>query len=397
MTLSRRALAVRPSPTLGITARAKQLQKEGKDVVGLAAGEPDFDTPEHIKDAARRALGEGHTKYTPSSGTPELRAAIASKLARENQYVCAPEDVVVGAGAKFVLYLFFQAAVDEGDEVVIPTPAWMTYADMSVLAGGTPVYVRCRAEDGFALDPAKLRAAITPRTRAVVLNSPSNPTGAVYTPENLAAVARALEGTNAWIVTDDIYEHLQYGGRAFSNLLNVAPELKARTLVVNGVSKAYAMTGWRIGYAAGPRELVAAMGRIADNSTSNPGSISQQAALAALTGPQESVGAMRAQFEKRKDFITARLRSMPGVKLVEPGGAFYAFPDVSFALEASHRGERVGTSARLCEILLNDFGVAVVPGAPFDGEGHVRLSFACSMETLAKGLDRVAAGLAALS
>ncbi len=386
--LSRRAQAVKPSVTLAITARAKALQRAGVDLVQLGAGEPDFDTPAHIKDAAKAALDEGFTKYTATSGIPELKSAIAAKLLRDQAMTYGPDEIIATVGAKFALYTFCQAMLDDGDEVVIPTPAWMSYADMAGLAGGRAVFVPCHAEDNFAIDPARLAAALSPRTRAIVLCSPSNPHGGVLSRENLAAVAEVLRKQNCWIITDDIYEKLIYGGRRFENILSVAPDLKSRTVIVNGVSKAYAMTGWRIGYAAGPRDLIAAMGRIADNATSNPNCIAQRAAVAALDGPQDEVERMRVEFDRRRAFVVERLRQVPGVHCTDPGGAFYAFPDVRAALDMQHRGDRIGSSVRLCEILLTDFGLAIVPGAPFDAEGFVRISFAASMPTLKKGMDR---------
>jgi aspartate aminotransferase len=394
--LSRRARAVKPSPTLALAARAKKLAAEGRDIVSLTAGEPDFDTPEHIKEAARRALADGFTKYTASGGTPELKQAIVDKMARDQGLKYTPAEVLASTGAKQSLYNLFQAVVDEGDEVVVPAPCWVSYPDMAVLAGGRAVAVECRAADDFRIDPSLLAAALTPRTRLVVLNSPSNPTGAVYGRENLAEIAAVLRKHDAWIVTDDIYEKLIYGGRRFANILDAAPDLYPRTVVVNGFSKAYAMTGWRLGYACGPAELIAAMGCVQDQSTSNPTSITQKAGVAALNGTQEPVEQMRRAFDERRARMVARLREMPGVKVNDPGGAFYTFPDLSAAMGKRWKGEKVATSTRLAEILLLDFGLAVVPGEPFLGPGHVRISYAAAPSQIEGGLDRLAACLAAL-
>jgi aspartate aminotransferase len=394
--LSRRARAVKPSATLALAARAKKLVAEGRDVAILTSGEPDFDTPAHIKEAATRALEAGFTKYTPTAGTPELKSAIIEKMRKDHGLVYTPEQVIASTGAKQSLFNLFQAVVDEGDEVVIPSPCWVSYPDMARLAGGVPVEVRCRAEDDFRLDPDALAKALTPRTRLVVLNSPSNPTGAVYTRENLAEVAAVLRPHGCFIATDDIYEKLIYGGRAFANILAVAPDLDSRTLVVNGFSKAYAMTGWRLGYACGPAEVVAAMGCVQDQSTSNPTSITQKAGVAALTGPQDAVARMRLAFGERRARMVARLRAIPGVRVNDPGGAFYAFPDLGAALNKKWKGEPVGTATRLAEILLLDFGLAVIPGEPFWGPGHLRISYAAAPEVIERGLDRLAACLASL-
>jgi aspartate aminotransferase len=388
MKFAERMKAAKPSVTLALNARAQAMAAEGRDVVSLAAGEPDFNTPEHIGEAAYQAIKQGFTKYTATRGIPELRKAITEKLSKENELSYTPEQVLVSCGAKHTLYNAFQALFDVGDEVVIFAPYWVSYPDMARLAGATPVFVQTRADEGFVPRPEALRAALTPRTKAVIFNSPCNPTGAFWSGDALEALGKELLNHDCVIISDDIYEHLLYSGR-FEHLLQRVPQLKERTLVVNGVSKTFAMTGWRIGYGAGPKELIDAMGRLQDNSTSNPNSIAQKAALAALTGPMETVKRMRTEFDTRRKYITQGLRALPGVSCVEPLGAFYALPNVSAWFDKSYRGERVGNSSRLAEILLNDYEMATVPGEPFGAPEHLRLSFAASMTTLEKALARL--------
>lgn len=397
MKLSRRAAAISPSPTLAITARARALAAQGIDVVGLGAGEPDPDTPEHVKQAAIAAIQAGFSKYTATPGIPELRRAICRKLERENGVTYREDEVIATSGAKHALYEFFQAVVDDGDEVVIVAPYWVSYPDMAVLAGGKPVIVETAFERGFVPDPADIARKLTDRTVAVVINSPSNPTGAVWPRDVLAGVADVLAGHRAWVVTDDIYEHLLYTGEPFQNVLNVRPDFRDRTVVVNGLSKSFSMTGWRLGYAAGPRALIAAMQKIQDQSTSNPTSFVQRGAIAALEGPLDFVESMRRKFDERRRFVQGRLSQIPGVRCPEIRGAFYAFADFSAQCRKSFRGQPVGTSARLAEILLDEYRVAVIPGAPFGAEGYLRLSFATSMEQLSRGLDRIAACAAELT
>jgi aspartate aminotransferase len=390
MKLARRLDSIKPSPTLALNARAKALQAAGEDVVGFAAGEPDFDTPAHIKQAAVKALEEGFTKYTATAGTPELRAAICDKLKADNGLSYAPEQVVVSHGAKQCLYNLFQALLDDGDEVIIFTPAWVSYPDMVALADGKPVLVPTREEDGWVPDPELFARAITPRTRAVVLNSPSNPTGAVLSAEALGALARVLERhPQVMVVTDDIYEKLLYTGKPFVEILNVAPQLLDRTLVVNGLSKAFAMTGWRLGYAAGPKALISAMQMIQDQSTSNASSIGQRAAVAALQGPKEPGLLMAKEFHARRDLFVAGLQALPGVRIRPPDGAFYVFPSFHGLLGKRHRGKPLEGSVQISQVLLDDYRLAAVPGEPFGGEGHLRLSFAASRATIEKGLSRL--------
>jgi aspartate aminotransferase len=390
MKLARRLSAIKPSPTLALNARAKALAAAGEDVVGFAAGEPDFDTPAHIKRAAVQALDEGFTKYTATAGIPELRAAICDKLKADNGLSYTPEQVVVSNGAKHCLYNFFQVLLDDGDEVIIFNPAWVSYPDMVALAGGKPVCVPTREEEGWVPDPELFARAITPRTRAVVLNSPSNPTGAVLSAEALTELARVVERhPNLMVVTDDIYEKLLYTGRPFVEVLNVAPHLADRTVVVNGLSKAFAMTGWRVGYAAGPKPLISAMQMLQDQSTSNVSSISQRAAVAALRGPMDTVDTMVREFLARRDLFVAGLRALPGVRLHAPDGAFYVFPSVHGLLGRKHRGKALEGSVHISQVLLDDYRLAAVPGEPFGGEGYLRLSFAASRATIEKGLARL--------
>jgi aspartate aminotransferase len=383
--LSRRARHAAPSPTLTINARFRALQAQGVDVVGFAAGEPDFDTPEHIKQAAIQALARGDTKYTPSSGTVALREAICEKLHRENGLTYRPDEIIVSAGAKHSLYNLFQALLDDGDEVIIPVPFWVSYPEQVKLAGGVPVFVPALEEDGFRVTAAAIAAAVTPRTRAVVVNSPSNPSGAVLAPEALREIAALAVERDLLLVSDEIYEHLTYG-RPHLTIASLGPEVQARTLVVNGFSKAYSMTGWRLGWLAGNREVVAAMGRIQDQSTSNPTSFAQAGAVAALRGPQECVETMRREFERRRDTITARLNAMPGISCVVPEGAFYVLPSVAGLLS-----DRLPDGDAFTAWLLETHRVAVVPGSGFGVPAHVRLSYATDLDTIQRGMDRLEA------
>ncbi|MGA9526350.1 MAG: pyridoxal phosphate-dependent aminotransferase [Myxococcaceae bacterium] len=389
MKLAQRLSAIKPSPTLALNAKAKALAAKGVDVISFAAGEPDFDTPEHIKKAAIEAVEGGFTKYTATAGIPELRAAIVDKLKKDNGLEYTPEQILVSVGAKHSLYNLFQALVGEGDEVIIFAPYWVSYPDMVRLAGGTPVILNTRESDGYAPDPEMLKRALNPRVRAIVLNSPSNPTGAVLSEQALRSVADAVRGHDCLIVTDDIYEKLLYVDTPFRNILNVAPELKDRTVVVNGFSKAYSMTGWRLGYAAGPRELIGGMQNIQDQSTSNATSIAQKAGVAALRGPEEPIRKMVAEFKARRDLFVEGLNAIEGVRCRMPEGAFYVFPNVEGLLKRKYKGKEIGTSVALSEILLDDFRIAAVPGMPFGAEGYLRLSFATSREAIQKGLERL--------
>jgi aspartate aminotransferase len=389
-TVSRRAQRVKPSPTLAVTALANRLKAEGKDIIGLGAGEPDFDTPANIGEAAIDAIRKGFTRYTNVDGIVELKDAVIAKFKRDNGISYERNQVLISSGAKQTIYNLCMALLDSGDEVIIPAPYWVSYPDMVMLADGVPVTPYASAEQGYKITPAQLLAAITPRTRLMLLNSPSNPTGAAYTRAELRALADVLLAHPRIVIgTDDIYEKIYWGAEPFASLLTVAPELYDRTVTINGVSKSYAMTGWRIGYCGGPKELVTAMGTIQGQSTSNASSISQRAALAALTGEQSSVARMNEAFKARHDYLIAALNALPGVSCVPASGAFYAFADVRGAIHNLGLADDNG----FCELLINQALVAVVAGSGFGAPGHVRLSFACSRETLEKAIERIRAVL----
>jgi len=392
MRLAKRLDAVKPSPTLAITAKAKELKAKGVDVVGFGAGEPDFDTPKAIKAAAVKAIDEGFTKYTPTNGIPELREAIAARIAQQHGISYKPTEVLVSCGGKHALYNLFQALLNPGDEVVIFAPYWVSYADMVRLGDGVPVIVPTRHERGFEPSHEDIRKAITPRTRAVIVNSPSNPTGAVFGRATLHNIISEVKGKDILVISDDIYDRLIYKGR-FENVLTVDPSLHPQVVLVNGVSKTYSMTGWRIGWTAGPQPLISAMQKLQDNSTSNPASISQKAALGALTLPiDDEVERMRKIFDDRRQHIVGRLNAIPGVSCFDPGGAFYAFPYIGSLLEKRMPGakEPIGTDERFIAHLLDDYKVAAVPGSAFGAPGYMRLSFAISLEQIDKGVDRIA-------
>jgi aspartate aminotransferase len=379
---------MKPSLTLAVSAKAARLKAQGVDVVAFGVGEPDFDTPEHIKQAAVEALQKGVGKYTAVSGTAELRAAAANELNGVHGTKLAAENVIVSVGAKHSLYNLFMAMLDDGDEVILPAPCWVSYAEIVQMAGGRAVLLECHPQEKYAIDPDKLAKLVTPKTRAVLLNSPSNPTGAVYSKETLEGVGRVLrEHAHVFAITDDIYRKLVYGV-PWTSFVRANPDLAERTIIVDGVSKSYAMTGWRIGFTAGPKELVKAMDTLQGQSTTNPTAIAQAAALAALTGPQESVVAMHAEFDRRRKKMVELLRAIPGVALVEPEGAFYCFPDVS-----AYMG---GDDVALAEHILEKGRVAVVPGSGFFARGFLRLSYATSMALVEEGCKRMAAALAAL-
>lgn len=385
--LSARVQAVKPSPTLAITARAKALRAAGKDVIGLGAGEPDFDTPDHIKKAAIAAINDGFTKYTAVDGTPELKQAVIAKFQRDNGFEYKPDQILVSSGGKQSFYNMAQAILDPGDEVVIPAPYWVSYPDMSLLAGGAPVLIHAGADQEFKITPAQLKAAMTEQTKLVVINSPSNPTGMAYTHAELAALGEVLrEFPRAIIATDDMYEHIRWTSDPFVNILNACPDLAPRTLVLNGVSKAYSMTGWRIGYAGGPEEVIKAMKKVQSQSTSNPTSISQVAAQAALEGPQDCIQTMLAAFKERHDYVVQRLNGMPGIDCLPTDGTFYVFPNVQKMIDGLHS---VSDDLDLAEFLIERAGVALVPGTAFGLGGHIRISIATSRENLEQALDRI--------
>ena len=387
MELSARVQRVKPSPTLAITARAAQLKAEGKNIIGFGAGEPDFDTPDHIKAAAIEAINAGFTKYTAVNGTVELRKAVAAKFLRDNQLEYTPDQILVSVGGKQSFYNLAQALLNEGDEVIIPAPYWVSYPDMVLLADATPVIIESGLEQGFKITPAQLEAAITPKTKLMVINSPSNPTGAAYSHAELAALGEVLRKHPRVIVaSDDIYEHIGWSNEPFKNILTVNPYLYERAIVLNGVSKAYSMTGWRIGYAGGPLKLINAMKKIQSQSTSNPTSISQVAAQAALEGDQAFIDDMNRQFKERHDFVIDTLNKIDGVECLPSDGAFYAFPKMEAAYE---KLDGINNDVEFGEFLINEAGVALVPGSAFGAPGYMRLSFATSMENLKDGLSRI--------
>ncbi len=397
MKLAARVAKIKPSETLAITAKANALRAEGRDVIGFGAGEPDFDTPENIKSAAIRAIEAGFTKYTPVGGTDELKDAIIAKLKRDNALEYKRSQIVVSCGAKHTLYNLAQVLFEAGDEVIIPAPYWVSYPDIVVLAGGTPVIVDTLEKDGFKMKPEQLKAAITARTKAVVINSPSNPTGAAYSPEELKALAAVLLDKEVFVICDDIYEKIMYANFPFENMATAEPKIKDRTIVVNGVSKAYAMTGWRIGYAAGPEQLIAAIIKIQSQNTSNPASISQKAAVEALNGGQGVVEKMVSEFRQRRDVIVTLLNEIDGVKCLSPEGAFYVFPNVSGIYGRSFQGKKITNSTELIDYLLDEANVATVPGAAFGNDSHIRLSYATSLKNIEEGLKRIKSAISKLS
>ena len=391
VTLSRRVQRVKPSPTLNVSARAARLRAEGKDVISLGAGEPDFDTPEPIAQGGIEAIQKGLTRYTHVEGTHELKDAIIAKFARDNGIQYERSQILVTSGAKQAIYNLCMAVLDKDDEVIIPAPYWVSYPDMVMLADGQPVIVTAGAAQGYKITPKQLAAAITPKTRLVLLNSPCNPTGAAYTRAELRALGEVLiDQPRIVIGTDDIYEKIYWGAEPLCSLLTVVPELYGRTVTINGVSKSYAMTGWRIGYCGAPKELIAAMATIQGQSTSNASSVSQRAATVALSGDQGCVAQMNEAFKARHDYLVGALNELPGVSCLPGAGTFYAFADVTQAIAALG----CASDTDFAEVLLTEGEVAVVPGSAFGAPGHIRLSFACSLETLQKALERIARVLA---
>ncbi len=389
--LATRLTRIKPSPTIAVTTKAAELKAAGKDVIGLGAGEPDFDTPDHIKKAAIDAIARGETKYTAVGGTPALKKAICDKLKRENGLIYAPNQIVVGCGAKQVIFNALLATIDDGDEVIIPAPYWVSYPDMVAFAGGTPVTIACPQTQDFKLSPADLNKAITPKTKWLILNSPSNPTGAAYSDKELRALADVLlKHPHVHILADDIYEHLCYDGFKFNTLAQIEPKLYGRTLTVNGVSKAFAMTGWRIGYAAGEKSLIAAITDIQSQSTSNPSSISQAASVAALNGPMDFMPAWVASFQKRRDYVVKQMNATNSLNCTTPKGAFYVFVNcAAFFGRKTPAGKVINTSTEFCEYLLDDALVAAVAGSAFGLEGYFRISYATSQSLLEKACARI--------
>jgi len=382
---------VKPSPTTAVTAKVAELKAAGRDIIGLGAGEPDFDTPDTIKAAAMRAIEEGKTKYTAVDGIAELKEAVCAKFERENGLRYTPSQISIGTGGKQILYNALMATLNPGDEVVIPAPYWVSYPDMVFLAGGTPVIVECGIETGFKMSAEQLEAAITPKTKWFIFNSPSNPTGAAYSADELKALTDVLlRHPHVWVMTDDMYEHLTYGNFVFATPAQVAPELYDRTLTCNGVSKAYAMTGWRIGYAGGPEVLISAMRKIQSQSTSNPSSVSQWAAVEALTGPQDFLAPNRALFQRRRDLVVKALNAIDGITCPTPQGAFYVYPNIDGLIgKKTPEGQVITTDEDFVAALLEATGVAVVHGAAFGLSPNFRISYATSDEALAEACSRI--------
>jgi aspartate aminotransferase len=392
VSLSKRVQKVKPSPTLAMTARAAKLKAEGKDIIGLAAGEPDFDTPLHIADAGVEAIRSGLTRYTAVEGTTELKDAIIAKFKRENGLTYERNQILVSSGAKQTCFNLCAAVLDPGDECLIPAPYWVSYPDMALLADATPLTIYGGADQGYKITPAQLAAAMTPRTKLFILNSPSNPTGAAYSAAELKALGAVLERHPQVVIgSDEMYEHIYWASEPFTSFAQANPQLYARTVTINGVSKAYAMTGWRIGYCGGPKEVISAMSTVQGQSTSNASSISQRAAAVALNGSQACVAEMNAAFKKRHDFVVAGLNSIAGISCRPAAGTFYAFADVHGAMRALGIKDDVA----FAEYLLTEAGVAVVPGSGFGAPDHMRISFACSMETLEDAVRRIERALAA--
>ena len=393
MNLSSRLQLIKPSPTAMVTIQVAALRRQGIAVIDFGAGEPDFDTPEHIKDAAVTALKQGKTKYTPVGGTAELKEAIGEKLKRDNGLTYSMQEVTASCGGKHTLFNAFHALFGEGDEVLIPAPYWVSYSDMVILAGAQPKLLLTSEETGFKVTPPQLQAAIGPRSKALLLNSPSNPTGGAYSEGELRQLADVIERSNLLIISDDVYEKFLYDSPRCAHLLTLKPHLRDRVLIANSVSKTYAMTGWRLGYAAGPREVIAAIETLQSQSTSNPTSITQAAAVAALTGPQESVGIMAGEFVKRRNYVVQRLRAMPDISCTLPEGAFYVFPRVSGYFGAKYQDKTITSAMDLSMYLLQEAKVAVVAGEGFGSSDHIRISYATSLQNLEQGLDQIEAAL----
>jgi aspartate aminotransferase len=396
--IAERMAAIKPSPTIAVSSLARELKAAGRDVIGLGAGEPDFDTPDNVKAAAIAAIRAGQTKYTAVDGTPELKAAVAAKFARENGLDYRTDQISVGAGGKQIIYNALMATLDPADEVIIPAPYWVSYPDMTLLAGGTPVIVRCPEQTGFKLQPEDLEAAITPRTKWLILNSPNNPTGAAYTAEELRGLTEVLlRHEHVWLLSDDIYEHLVYDDFEFVTAAALEPRLKDRCLTMNGVAKAYAMTGWRIGYAGGPPELIKAMAKIQSQSTTNPCSISQAAAVEALNGPQDFIAPRRAVFEERRDLVVELLNQAPGIRCHRPEGAFYVYPSCAGVIgKRTQGGAELDDSESFARYLLEAEGVAVVHGAAFGLDPYLRISYATATELLEEACRRIIRACVAL-
>jgi len=389
MFLSKRVQKIKPSPTLALDTKAKELQAQGIDIISFGTGEPDFDTPSNIRQAAIDAINAGFTKYCPVAGTPELKKAIIKKFKEDNNLDYQPNEIIVSCGAKHSLYNIFQAILNDGDEIIIPSPYWVSYPDMAMLAGAQPVFVKATEKNNFRVSAKSIENVITPKTKAIVINSPSNPTGATWTLKELEEIAEVCLKHNLLIISDEIYEKLVYDNFKYYSIAQVSKEIKERTLVVNGVSKAFAMTGWRIGYCAGNKDIIAAMTKIQSQSTSNPTSISIKATIEALNGPKDAMKKMVTEFKKRRDYIVKRLNAIDGINCLTPNGAFYVFPNITKLLGKKYNGVTVKTDTDLSNYLLDKARVAVVAGSAFGAPGYVRLSYATSMEKIEKGLDAI--------
>lgn len=397
MYLSNKAKAVKPSSTLAITAKAKELRAQGKDVVGFGAGEPDFNTPDNICEAATKAIKDGFTKYTPASGTQELKEAVCQKFEKFNNLHYKPEQIVISNGGKHSLTNVFQVLLNPGDEVIIPAPYWLSYPEIVRLADGVPVYIRTDAEHSYKVTPEQIEAACTDKTKAFILNSPSNPTGMLYNKKELEAIAEIAVKRDFFVVADEMYENLTYGDLEHVSIASLNEEIYKRTITCSGLSKSYAMTGWRIGYTGSSAEIAKLMGSVQSHQTSNPNSIAQKAAVEALNGDQSAVIAMNEEFENRRHYMYKRVVNMPLVSTIEPEGAFYIFIDVSKTFGMSYKGEKVGTVDNLAKILIEEYNVAVIPCTDFGYDTHIRLSYAISIEQIEKGLDRIESFLKELS
>jgi len=389
LSLSQKAMDVKPSSTLAITAKAKELKKSGVDVVGFGAGEPDFNTPKNICDAAIKAIETGFTKYTPASGTNELKAAISKKFRDFNGLDYAPEQIVVSNGGKHALTNIFNAIINEGDEVIIPAPYWLSYPEMVKLSGGVPVFVYGTKENGYKITAKQLEEAVTEKTKALVLNSPNNPTGMVYSKKELQAIADVAIKRDFYVISDEMYENLIYGNEKHVSIASLNDEIYKRTITCSGLSKSYAMTGWRIGYTGSSVEIAKLMSAMQSHLTSNPNSIAQFASCEALNGPQDDVEKMKKEFDRRRAYMYDRVKAMPYVDVSKPQGAFYVFIDMSKAVELSYKGEKLGSASKLAQCLLNDYAVAVIPCADFGFPNHIRLSYAISIGQIEKGLGRI--------
>jgi aspartate aminotransferase len=393
MSISKRIQGIKPSPTLTITAKAKAMKAGGIDVIGFGAGEPDFDTPDHIKKAAIKALEDGFTKYTPAGGIDELKDAVIKKFKRDNGLDYERTQIIISCGGKHCMYNLAQVLFEKGDEVIIPAPYWVSYPPIVTLADAVPVILETTERSGFKIEPDELKRAITKRTKALILNSPCNPTGTTYTASELRVIADVIKERGIFVISDDIYEKIVYDGFEHVSIASFDDEIKERTIIVHGVSKTYSMTGWRIGYAAGPRSIIEGMNKIQGQSTSNPTSISQKASQEALDGPQDLVDVMVREFQRRRNYVIDSLNALDGVSCIKPVGAFYAFPNFSHYVGKSHRGKPMKDSLDLADYLLDIARVAVIPGAPFGADGFERISFATSMENLEVGMERIEKGL----